>query len=590
MLQSCVPALLATLATLPLGAAVIHVDPNAHGAGDGSSWANAHPNLDAALTAAAAGDTLWLAGGTYTPGTGSDRNARFTISTNVSIYGGFAGHENSIDERNPAAATIISGEINTSTRRDNIRTLLQITDATVSLHDLILERAHTSGANDDDAGALLAIRSDVQLNGCTLRDNRGPLPATLTAQASNLAITDTVFDRNRTGKSHGGAINASGDSSLLLQAVTFTNNRASAGHGGAIHLASGRGAVQIDDCIFSDNRAAWGGAIYNEHGGNDDQRSLILSASTFADNASSVAGGAVYLANFAASAASVAFDTCHFTGNEAGDGGGALFLSAMTTTISASTFSRNRAAWGGAIYNDLNATTLVHSSTLNHNQADDGGAIVNASGAAIAADTCLFKRNRAALGGSIAVYDHGLASISASTFERNDATYGGSVFLYPNAEVDLATSLLKRNSASYGAAVYNWGGQLRATTTTFKLGQANDGGAIIDDGGSTSVRDCHFNSNVADIGGGAIEAFNNGHLQATAATFKTNAATWDSGGAVAVYQASAVLAGCLFDRNSSYLGGAVVSYNNASSWASNCVFSKNSASFGGAWYSEYNTT
>src|SRR5437588_259599 len=46
-------------------AAIIYVRSGATGPGNGSSWANAFPDLQAALAAASAGDQIWVAAGTY---------------------------------------------------------------------------------------------------------------------------------------------------------------------------------------------------------------------------------------------------------------------------------------------------------------------------------------------------------------------------------------------------------------------------------------------------------------------------------------------------------------------------------------------
>jgi hypothetical protein len=71
----------------------IYVNQAATGSGDGSSWANAYPSLQAALLAAASGAELWVAQGTYAPTTPNGiRTATFQLKNGVAIYERFGQH------------------------------------------------------------------------------------------------------------------------------------------------------------------------------------------------------------------------------------------------------------------------------------------------------------------------------------------------------------------------------------------------------------------------------------------------------------------------------------------------------------------
>src|SRR5690349_8828972 len=95
-------------------AGVIYVRAGASGANSGSSWANAYTSLANALSAASSGDQIWVAAGTYTPTDGSDRTASFTLENGVAVYGGFAGTETLLSQRDwNTNITTLSGDIGT---------------------------------------------------------------------------------------------------------------------------------------------------------------------------------------------------------------------------------------------------------------------------------------------------------------------------------------------------------------------------------------------------------------------------------------------------------------------------------------------
>ena len=96
-----------------VGYPVIYVDQAAPGPlQDGSTWEQAFTDLQVALTAAQTGNQIWVAEGVYTPGPSGNRLSTFLLKNGVAVYGGFAGGESSLEDRdreeNP---TILSGDI-----------------------------------------------------------------------------------------------------------------------------------------------------------------------------------------------------------------------------------------------------------------------------------------------------------------------------------------------------------------------------------------------------------------------------------------------------------------------------------------------
>lgn len=82
---------------------------------DGLTWQTAYASLAGGLALAQPGDELWVAAVTYQPFTtlvpaSLESTSSFEIPAGVAVYGGFAGHEQSRTQRDPAIhRTVISG-------------------------------------------------------------------------------------------------------------------------------------------------------------------------------------------------------------------------------------------------------------------------------------------------------------------------------------------------------------------------------------------------------------------------------------------------------------------------------------------------
>ncbi len=84
--------------------ATYYVSKNGNVANDGTTWALALLSIKTALSKAVSGDNVWVAEGTYIEG------ETIEVKPGVSVYGGFAGNETSINDRNISQnKTIIDG-------------------------------------------------------------------------------------------------------------------------------------------------------------------------------------------------------------------------------------------------------------------------------------------------------------------------------------------------------------------------------------------------------------------------------------------------------------------------------------------------
>ena len=225
---------------------------------------------------------------------------------------------------------------------------------------------------------------------------------------SSPTIRDCVFVGNRA--EYGGAI-YNGDengttASPRLENCRFIDNGISQGLGGAIYNMSS--APTITDCIFSENRSYFGGAILNfnesnpilegcafllNHASSDggavynDASEPVSTNCEFVGNTASDEGGAVFNADPSSTSHIPIFEACVFRGNIAAGDGGAMHNFSVSPVISKSEFSENAASSGGAIYSWNSATPTIRASVICGNTtnqiagpfADQGGNMISDS-------------------------------------------------------------------------------------------------------------------------------------------------------------------------------------------------------------------
>ena len=89
-------------------AATIRVKTGGNDANSGADWTNAKRTVSAAIASAAQGDQIWVAAGTYNENIASKVSGETAVD--VALYGGFAGTETALGERNfTANVTTLQG-------------------------------------------------------------------------------------------------------------------------------------------------------------------------------------------------------------------------------------------------------------------------------------------------------------------------------------------------------------------------------------------------------------------------------------------------------------------------------------------------
>ncbi len=276
----------ALLAWMALGAsgaeaAIIYVDVNSPGpVHNGTSWNNAYTNLLSALVFASPGDQVWIADGTYKPTGSSDQTATFPLETDVEVYGGFAGGEVSLTQRNPDVnVTILSGNIgNQAAAADNSHHVITCDNKDgVVLDGLRIQAGHAdngSAANGTNGGGLLVVDSTIEIRNCRFSScNANDAGGAIYGSASGIRLVDCTFIVNSADS--GGAVAAS-QGTVNTANCRFLQNDASVQGSALWAINSATGG--ITNVEFSGNTSA-AATVSAELGG-----VLFLRGCTIADN------------------------------------------------------------------------------------------------------------------------------------------------------------------------------------------------------------------------------------------------------------------------------------------------------------------
>ncbi len=447
---------------------IIYVDCDAPGANDGTSWENAYTDLQLALSDAVSGDEIWVAAGTYKPTSGTDPGIYFPMKDGVDIYGGFAGAESSLEQRNWSAnETILSGDIGVidsnsdnsfnvicgadDARLDGFTVSGAYAGAAMYNHSCNLTVANCTFKNNSSytGGAVYNNGSNPTVINCVFTGNSGEIGSGILNEGSSPTIINCSFCGNTAGFS-GGGIHNSFYSSPVITNCTFSNNSVT-----STYLDSGGGAIYseiysrpvITGCTFSSNWAVVsGGAIYNTHdcntvitdcnftgnwvinrgGGaiyNDDNSKLTITDCMFLDNsADSGVGGAVSNIN-----SNLTMERCILYNNSVGElyFGGAVYNHQADATFNDCKFIHNQAYFGAAIENDDCGNITVTNCVFSRNY--DGSAIYHSSSGYLTVENCSFNRMYIGSPGGIKS-DGGSLIVKNSIFWDNEENGGSQIY------------------------------------------------------------------------------------------------------------------------------------------------------------------
>lgn len=557
------PALFACLFFfLSSQAQVYYVKPG--GVGSGVSWAAAG-DLQSIINGAPAGSQVWVKAGTYYPaaypsgstGGGSNRDFAFTLKNGVAVYGGFAGTETLLSQRNPVThPTILSGDVG------------------------------TAGTYTDDCYHVVISVGN---------DNTAVLDGFNIKYGYASAVGSITYGGQTINRNFGGGIFCY-NASPSVQNCVFSNNLAVTG--GGIYNRNGGTPPVFGSCTFSSNTATsaadGGGAVYNYS-----STAATFNACTFTGNKATGQDGGLAYGN---SSSIFIFSGCTMTSNTAAANGGAIYCNnSSSLTVTNSAFSLNVAAGsGGAIVTMSSSTTAVSNTSFSNNTSNSatlgGGAIYSYSTNGSTATNCTFTGNHAVTYGGAFYGNSGSGGLimSSCVFTSNSATYGGGMANTGGSAPTVNNCRFFSGSATYGAGVYNINGSPTFyldsffNNTSASTSGMGGGGMVNDAGANTNISHCWFRGNATNGADGAGQYDNSSAAPTdSSCVFEANiagGAASNGGGLYHGGNGNAKLENSVFvDNQCATNGGAY--YNNASnSTIENCTFYNNQAASGGGIY------
>lgn len=501
---------------------VIHVDADASGVGNGSSWTDACNFLQDALADANSSEKpveIRVAQGIYKPDQGANqalgnREATFQLINGVMLKGGYAGFgEPDPDARDIVAyKTILSGDLNGDdlepedqqwqtiddlvrgpSRKDNCYTVVNGsgTDQTAVLDGFTITAGHANASVWYGEPGSAAVGTDAA---CINQTEAAPSDG---------------CDNDVAGPEHNGGGMYNNAASPTVVSCTFRLNSTCSENGsGGAGMFNFNSTPTLHHCSFIEN-IAFGANATSRGGGmlNIDSDPTLI-ACVFERNVTTGFDAEYYGAGIANVRSSPTLTDCSFIENSAeySAGGAIVNDEGSNMSLTRCTFIANKAECGGAISSGESGPTLVGCTFIGNSASNFGGAVLTGGNPTLV--DCTFEANRATEGGGIWTDFRTRVTLTNCTFRDNKASSGGGMYNSgawyndPNSRTVISNCTFSANSAYQGGAMYNaWNRNTAVINCAFTGNSAaKTGGGINYCGCEQTLANCTFSANSAEHG------------------------------------------------------------------------------------------
>ncbi len=293
------------------------------------------PTIQAAIDAAADGDEIVVAPGTYFE--------NINLLAKAVTLRSSAGREVTTIEAAGSGSVIIGTGSNT-----------------------VIDGFTVTGGNADGrfpnnfGGGMFITGSSPTVMNCTFSENTAEFGGGIGIFAASRPILINCIFSGNTALSGGGLDVVTGFGAVVIR-CTFSGNTAE--RGGGINVSFG--STTVTHCVFNGNSGESGGGMYVSTNG------VSVANCMFSGNSAESGGGMCnnYEAN-------PLVTNCTFSGNTAASGGGMCNISGGSPTITNCTFSGNSATdSGGGMANFYHSSPMVTNCTFSGNDAENGKAL-----------------------------------------------------------------------------------------------------------------------------------------------------------------------------------------------------------------------
>lgn len=320
-----------------------------------TNWATAATNIQTAITAASAGETVWVTNATYV--------LSATIALNKSI---------TVAAFDPAAKPVVDG--------NRAVKCINISSSGAVLDGFVVSNGYAGG--DIGVGIYMTAAGTVQ--NCNIVSNYGFNSGNVygggIALTAGLVTNCTI--RNNYNR-NGGGISLAGAGARVVGCTIDGNTAANAGGGGNFE-----GAGLIENCVFTNNSPS--GIAGSGTGGNP--VGAVVRNSRFVGN-SAYAGGGVSVS------AGMVVSNCLIEGNTATGEGGGVYINGLVVN---SIIRNNRSTGsngGGGVMGRLTTQAILRNCLVYSNVDDSAnawGGVCSVQGGTLVVESCTIADNSGA--------------------------------------------------------------------------------------------------------------------------------------------------------------------------------------------------